>query len=82
MEPGVAMMTEIRGASNAKAKGELDWHPAYASWREGSAGGSNSGLRDLYKNSPAWLDGRTELAERPTEELREGLRMRGQRLTG
>jgi nucleoside-diphosphate-sugar epimerase len=34
-EAGVAMMTELRGASNAKAKGELDWHPAYASWREG-----------------------------------------------
>jgi nucleoside-diphosphate-sugar epimerase len=34
-EAGVAMMTELRGASNAKAKGELDWHPAYASWRDG-----------------------------------------------
>jgi 2-alkyl-3-oxoalkanoate reductase len=34
-EAGVAMMTEIRGASNAKAKGELDWHPGYASWRDG-----------------------------------------------
>jgi nucleoside-diphosphate-sugar epimerase len=33
-EAGVAMMTEVRGASNAKAKGELDWHPAYSSWRE------------------------------------------------
>jgi nucleoside-diphosphate-sugar epimerase len=38
-EVGVAMMTEIRGASNAKAKGELDWHPAYASWREGFRSG-------------------------------------------
>jgi hypothetical protein len=34
-EAGVAMMTELRGASNAKAKGELDWHPTYASWRDG-----------------------------------------------
>jgi nucleoside-diphosphate-sugar epimerase len=34
-EAGVAMMTELRGASNAKAKEELDWHPEYASWREG-----------------------------------------------
>ena len=34
-EAGVAMMTELRGASNAKAKGELGWHPRYASWRDG-----------------------------------------------
>jgi 2-alkyl-3-oxoalkanoate reductase len=31
------MMTEIRGASNAKAKRELGWTPAYPSWREGFA---------------------------------------------
>ena len=34
-EQAVSMMTEVRGASNAKAKRELDWQPAYASWREG-----------------------------------------------
>jgi nucleoside-diphosphate-sugar epimerase len=34
-EHGVAMMTSIRGASNAKAKRELGWTPRYASWREG-----------------------------------------------
>ena len=33
-EAGVVMMTEIRGASNAKAKDELAWAPAQASWRE------------------------------------------------
>jgi 2-alkyl-3-oxoalkanoate reductase len=32
---GVSMMTQIRGASNAKAKRELGWTPGYASWREG-----------------------------------------------
>jgi nucleoside-diphosphate-sugar epimerase len=32
---GVAMMTEIRGASNAKAKRELGWQPAHSSWRDG-----------------------------------------------
>jgi nucleoside-diphosphate-sugar epimerase len=32
---GVAMMTELRGASNAKAKRELGWQPLYASWRKG-----------------------------------------------
>jgi nucleoside-diphosphate-sugar epimerase len=34
---GVVMMTEIRGASNAKAKRELAWNPAHASWRDGFA---------------------------------------------
>jgi nucleoside-diphosphate-sugar epimerase len=32
---GVAMMTEIRGASNAKAKHQLGWQPAHSSWRDG-----------------------------------------------
>jgi nucleoside-diphosphate-sugar epimerase len=36
-EPGVMMMTEIRGASNAKAKRELRWRPAHPSWRQGFA---------------------------------------------
>ena len=36
-EAGVAMMTEIRGASNAKAKRELGWSPAHPSWRQGFA---------------------------------------------
>jgi nucleoside-diphosphate-sugar epimerase len=34
-EHGVVMMTESRGASNAKAKRELGWRPAYPSWRTG-----------------------------------------------
>ena len=36
-EPGVVMMTEVRGASNAKAKSELAWNPAHPSWRQGFA---------------------------------------------
>jgi nucleoside-diphosphate-sugar epimerase len=31
------MATEVRGASNAKAKAELGWEPAIPSWREGFA---------------------------------------------
>jgi nucleoside-diphosphate-sugar epimerase len=31
----VLMMTQMRGASNAKAKRELDWTPLHPSWREG-----------------------------------------------
>jgi nucleoside-diphosphate-sugar epimerase len=36
-EVGVVMMTDARGASNAKAKRELGWSPAHASWRQGFA---------------------------------------------
>ncbi len=34
-ETGVVMMTELRGASNAKAKRELGWRPAHPSLRQG-----------------------------------------------
>jgi nucleoside-diphosphate-sugar epimerase len=34
--PGaVSMATQLRGASNAKAKRELGWQPRYPSWRQG-----------------------------------------------
>src|SRR5438128_1823973 len=36
-ESGVVLMTEIRGASNAKAQRELGWRLRYPSWREGFA---------------------------------------------
>ena len=45
-EASVMMMTELRGASNAKAKRELGWHPAHPSWREGFA-----------TVHPSWHDG-------------------------
>ena len=32
---GVVLMTELRGASNAKAKRELGWQPAHSTWRQG-----------------------------------------------
>ena len=38
-EWATVMMTETRGASNAKAKRELAWAPRHASWREGFATG-------------------------------------------
>jgi nucleoside-diphosphate-sugar epimerase len=38
-EVGVSMMTQVRGASNAKAKGELGWQPRWASWRDGFRNG-------------------------------------------
>jgi 2-alkyl-3-oxoalkanoate reductase len=33
--PGLTMLTEARGSSNAKACQELGWQPRYPSWREG-----------------------------------------------
>jgi nucleoside-diphosphate-sugar epimerase len=36
-EDAVVMMTDIRGASNQKAKRELGWAPRHLSWREGWA---------------------------------------------
>jgi nucleoside-diphosphate-sugar epimerase len=37
-EAAAVMMTEVRGASNAKAKRELGWEPKHPSWRDGFAG--------------------------------------------
>ena len=39
-EAATVMMTEVRGASNAKAKRELGWQPRYPSWRQGFARGA------------------------------------------
>ncbi len=36
-EPAAVMMTQVRGASNAKAKRELGWRPGHPSWRDGFA---------------------------------------------
>lgn len=47
-EVGVAMMTQSRGSSNAKARRELRWEPAHPSWRTGFAetvGGTPHGVR-------------------------------------
>jgi 2-alkyl-3-oxoalkanoate reductase len=38
-EVAVAAMTQIRGSSNARAKRELGWQPAWPSWRRGFSGG-------------------------------------------
>ena len=39
---GVSLMTQVRGASNARAKEQLEWQPRYPSWRSGF----RTGLRD------------------------------------
>jgi nucleoside-diphosphate-sugar epimerase len=38
-EAAVVMMTDVRGAANAKAKRELGWKLRYPSWRQGFAEG-------------------------------------------
>jgi hypothetical protein len=38
-QAGTVMMTEVRGASNAKAKRELRWRPHYPNWHVGFAEG-------------------------------------------
>jgi nucleoside-diphosphate-sugar epimerase len=38
-EVATIMMTDVRGASNEKAKRELGWQPRYTSWRQGFAQG-------------------------------------------
>ncbi len=38
-EVATVMMTDVAGASNAKAKRELGWQPRYPSWRQGFAQG-------------------------------------------
>ena len=43
-QTGVSMMTRIRGSSNAKAKRELGWQPAWPSWRQGFRGGLDAAL--------------------------------------
>jgi 2-alkyl-3-oxoalkanoate reductase len=51
-EVGVAMMTTVRGASNAKAKRELGWAPRWATWRDGFVNGlSQSSTIDLWPMS-------------------------------
>jgi nucleoside-diphosphate-sugar epimerase len=44
-EVGVSMMTRISGASNAKAKRELDWRPRYPTYREGFRQGLGASIR-------------------------------------
>jgi nucleoside-diphosphate-sugar epimerase len=46
---GVVLMTEVRGASNAKARRELGWRPAWPSWRQGF----REGLGHAYLGSKA-----------------------------
>ena len=59
------MMTESRGASNAKAKRELGWRPAYPSWRTGyRVGLGSSGAPGRPEPQSGLLHGVVRLAQR------------------
>jgi hypothetical protein len=47
------MFTQIRGASNAKAKRELGWRLIYPSWREGFRRGLRDAPVPLYARAEA-----------------------------
>lgn len=57
-ESGVVLMTEIRGASNAKAKSELGWTLRFPSWRKGFRGAYAG--RANSKSPTRGADGRAE----------------------
>ena len=52
-QAATVMMTEVRGASNAKAKRELGWRPALASWRQGFAAAAGR-LTRPPSDEPGW----------------------------
>jgi nucleoside-diphosphate-sugar epimerase len=59
-EAGVVLMTEIRGASNAKAKRELGWTLRYPSWRQG--------FRAAYGGEAAPTAGQALAADSPATQ--------------
>jgi nucleoside-diphosphate-sugar epimerase len=69
-EHGVVMMTEIRGASNAKAKRELGWSPRYPSYRVGFPAvlGASSAADQGSPGSPAASNGSPSTPVRPSKQ--------------
>jgi nucleoside-diphosphate-sugar epimerase len=51
-EHGVMMMTETRGASNAKAKRELGWRLQWPTWRNGFRSGLSAGVPTVLTSRP------------------------------
>jgi nucleoside-diphosphate-sugar epimerase len=46
---GVAMMTEIRGGSNQKAKSQMRWKLKWPTWRKGFRNGLGDGVHEVTK---------------------------------
>ena len=51
-EAGVAIMTQVRGASNAKAKRELGWTLRHPSWRQGFVAAYGAGEEPGLGSAP------------------------------
>ena len=79
-EIGAVMMTELRGASNAKAKRELGWSPAHASWREGFRELTEAAPDDA-RPDPARPDAARPDAPRPGAARPGAARTKGQEVT-
>ena len=54
-------MTDIRGASNAKANREPAWNPAHPNWREGSRGSDEQVAMIVFATLDVskWIEDRT-----------------------
>lgn len=52
-EAAVAMMTRVRGSSNARFKRETGWQPAWPTWRDGFV----HGLHSVTASNPPWDSG-------------------------
>jgi nucleoside-diphosphate-sugar epimerase len=50
-EVGVSLLTQVRGASNAKARHELGWQPRWSTWRDGFRHGLTDGARSSSQAS-------------------------------
>jgi nucleoside-diphosphate-sugar epimerase len=50
---GVALMTEIRGASNRKAKSQLPWKPKWPTWRKGFRDGLWNSIQEMPEGARA-----------------------------
>jgi nucleoside-diphosphate-sugar epimerase len=68
---GVMMMTDIRGASNRKAKRELGWQPKWATWRDGFRSGLSDRPPTILASRPNTA-GQTASSEEPASHLSSG----------
>jgi 2-alkyl-3-oxoalkanoate reductase len=63
-EAGLVLMTDVRGASNAKAKRDLGWTLRYPSWRQGFATASSFTVNSCARDRRSRRTGRLAAPER------------------
>jgi 2-alkyl-3-oxoalkanoate reductase len=59
-EVAVSLLTQVRGASNAKARRELGWQPTWLTWRDGF----RHGLNDCTRSSSEATTGKSSQGDR------------------